>query len=882
MRKESKKNKDWVILAWIVLFAFCLRLIYLWQLIDAPDFIALRQDLDVQDYQARAMLSGDWTVREGVSDPHIPTTPYYRPPGYPYFLAIVYWLFDGSYLAPRLIHFFLGLVHIILIYFLGKITFNRVAGLCASFLVATYWAFIYYEGEVNDPALFVFFVPCILLLLHYTIEKDYVLFSFFSGLLIGIYAIMRPNILSFIPFAGLWLLFIFYTKKKIIKGFLHLFFLIVATFTVITPVTVRNYLVSGEFVPISTYFGENLLIGNSKDADGITPWLPYLQELEGTGNWSVWHYDNVVKGLGKSLGREVTHSEASNIFAKMAIDYIIHHPLETFLLTCKKAILFWSPQEITENKVVEGERQHYIPLKYMPRFPIVLSSFLLGIFFLSKNFYIQKKNPTKNNVNIYLLSLILLFIFTYFASFLPFFVNARARVPILGLMFLIGGYAFSEIRDYLHNKKIIAAVISLCSLLLLFILTHIDIIPYKPDMCRWYYDRADSYLRVGRIEEALQETQALMQQPERPMTYMPFRLGHAFAKLGYTELAVDLLRLALSPDPSEQHPMYREDIHYHIGALLMKLKNYDEAIKEFEKALLINPKDPRVHNDMGVIYKEYNNFPKAEQHYKYAIKIEPRFNLAIVNLTELYIQEKKFTEATELLDKSLKLKPHDKELLYNLGVVYHASGELEKALSYYEQVLSYDSTNPNAINNMAMIYSEKNNWEKAKDLLMRCINKNSYFALAYANLGDILYSENHIKEALYYYDKGLETNPEHIGLCIALAVLYSEIGNTEKAIAELTEVLKKYPESKNLWFTIGNIYNKSNKYDEAIDAYNKVLIMDTSFIPGYQNLMEIYIKKGNVNKALEIFETAKQNIKDIKQIEHLSSIILNEQENTDK
>ena len=880
MEKESKKNKDWIILAWIILFAFCLRLIYLCQLIDAPDFIALRQDLDVQDYQARAMLSGDWTVREGVSDPHIPTTPYYRPPGYPYFLAIVYWLFDGSYLAPRFIHFFLGLVHIIFIYFLGKKAFDRVTGLCASFLVATYWAFIYYEGEVNDPALFVFFVPCILLLLHYTTEKDYILFSFFSGILIGTYAIMRPNILLFIPFAGLWLLFIFYIKKRIIKGFLHLFFLIIATLTVITPITVRNYLVSGEFVPISTYFGENLLIGNSEDADGITPWLPYLQELEGTGNWSVWHYDNVVKGLGKSLGREVTHSEASNIFAKMAVDYIIHHPWDTFLLTCRKAILFWSPQEITENKVVEGERQYYIPLKYMPRFPIVLSVFILGVFFIINHLRSYKEDGKK--INIHILSLIFLFIFSYFASFLPFFVNARARVPILGLMFVIGGYAFSEIRNYFINRKFWKGSMSLLSMLILFLITHIDIIPYKPDMCRWHYDRADSYLRVGRVDEALHETRSLMNQPERPMTYMPFRLGHAFAKLGYTELAVELLRLALSPDPSEQNPMYREDIHYHIGALLLKLKKYEEAIREFENALSINPKDPRVHNDLGVIYKECNHLQKAEWHYKNAIEIDPRFNLAIVNLTELYIQETKYADAIELLRKSLILKPHDKELLYNLGFVYHNSGQLEQALSSYEKVLSYDTDEPNTLNNMAVIFTEKNEREKAKNILLRCINKNSYFTLAYANLGDIFYTEHLLKEARYYYDKGLETNPEHVGLCIALATVYTEMGEDGKGIEEIKSALKTYPDAKNLWLSLGNIYSKNNQYEDAIYVYNKALDIDNNFIPAYQNIMEIYIKKSDVNKALEILEKAKQYIKDSEQIELLFSIIRNKQENINK
>ncbi len=869
MKENNRKNKDWVILAWILILASCLRIIYLWQIIDAPDFIALRQDLDVQDYQARAMLSGDWTVREGVSDPHIPTTPYYRPPGYPYFLAVVYWLFDGSFLAPRLINILLGLIHIVLIFFLTKTVFDRVAGICASFLVATYWAFIYYEGEVNDPALFVFLVPCILLLIFYANRKDSILLSFFSGLLIGIYAIMRPNILSFIPFVALWFLFIFYKKQKVTKSFLHILLLIIAVLTIITPVTVRNYLVSGEFVPISTYFGENLLIGNSKDADGVTPWLPYLQELEGTGNWSVWHYDNVVKGLGKSLGRKVTHSEASNIFAKMAIDYIIHHPWETFLLTCKKAILFWSPQEITENKVVEGERKHYPPLKYMPRFPLVLSSFLLGLFFLIYN--IKKKKLS--NINVYLLSLILLFILSYFASFLPFFVNARARVPILGLMFVIGGYAFSEMRRYLEERRFLNAFISILALSGIFFITHMDIIPYKPDMCRWHYDRADSFLRVGRVDEALKEVHALMNQPERPMTYMPFRLGHAFAKLNYTELAIDLLRLAFSPDPSEQHPMYREDLHYHIGALLIKLKKYDEALQEFNDALSINPKDPRVHNDLGVIYKEHNDFPKAEYHYKYAIEIESDFILAIVNLTELYLQQKKYEPAIELLEKSLNINPNNPELLYNLGFVYHNSEKKEKAVQYYTKVLSLIPDHPNTLNNIALIYIEDNQWKKAKETLQQCIIHNPHFTLAYANYGDILYTENQLEEALYYYDKGLETNTNHIGLCIALSTLYSEMKKFEKGITELHELLKIYPQSTNLWLTLGNIYKMNKIYNEAINSYNRILNIDSSLFEAYKNLLEIYIYEGNESTALETLEKAKQNIKNPEQIESLLSVI---------
>jgi len=864
---SKMKNKDWVILAWIILLGLCLRTIYLWQLIDAPDFIALRQDLDVQDYQARAMLSGDWTVREGVSDPHIPTTPYYRPPGYPYFLAVVYWLFDGSYLAPRLIHMVLGLIHIVLIYYLAKIVFNRRTALCSSFFVSTYWAFIYYEGEVNDPALFVFFVPCILLLLYFGIFKSTPVLSFFAGLLIGIYAIMRPNILSFVPFIILWILFISYRIELFKKSVLHISLLFIAIFTIIVPVTIRNYLVSNEFVPISTYFGENLLIGNSEDADGITPWLPYLQELEGTGNWSVWHYDNVVKGLGKELGREVTHSEASNIFAKMAINYVISHPKETLILTIKKAILFWSPQEITENKVVEGEKQHYTPLKYLPGFPLVLSSALFGIFHLCLKQYRNKER--QQIANYPLLILIILFIMSYYFSFLPFFVNARARVPILGVMLIFGGYGISETISYIQQKRLKIWCIQVIILILLFILFHINIIPYKPDMCRWHYDRADSFLRVGRIDEALGETYALMKRPEQPMNYMPFRLGHAFAKLGYTELAINLLRLALSVNPPEQNPMFREDLHYHIGAQLLKLKKYDEAIKDFKEALEINPQDPRVHNDLGIIFRDLGNYNQSEKHFLEAIRIEPKFNLAIINLTDLFIKEQKYNDAISLLEHSLKLKPNDTELLYNLGFTYHCSGNLERALLYYDNVLSIKNNEPATLNNKAMIYWNTGQKDQAVRTLKLCIDNAPYFTLGYANLGDILYSDNQKNEAFYYYDKGLETNSQHIGLRIALSFLYLEIGKKEQGEIELKDAINTNPSSVELWTALGNYYKEIQLYDKAEKAYKKAIELDKLNLHEYINLIELYILMKDVKKAEETFKQAKEMNPDSEELKYL-------------
>lgn len=291
--------RDWQILGAILALAIVLRIVFLAEIVSAPDFRAPQQDPEVQDYYARALVTGDWTLRPGETDPEMRTTPYFRPPGHGYYLYVIYLLTNCSYLAPRLVNMFFGLSAIVLMFLLGRAVFGRVVGLLTAFLMAIYWVLIYWEGELNDPILFVFLVPLLMNVLRLWSIKMTFSRAACAGLIFGCYAIMRPNILAFGPVVALWMLWVAYRQKQVQIVPVSWCGLALATFLVVLPVTVRNYVASGELVPISTYFGENLYIGNCEYTDGITPWNPYLQQLEGTGSWSARDYINVVRGVGK-------------------------------------------------------------------------------------------------------------------------------------------------------------------------------------------------------------------------------------------------------------------------------------------------------------------------------------------------------------------------------------------------------------------------------------------------------------------------------------------------------------------------------------------------------------------------------------------------------
>ena len=849
-------------LAAILLVAAILRVWYLAQVVQAPDFEALRQDLDVQDYQARAMLSGDWRVRSDVQDPEITTTPYYRPPGYPYLLAVIYFFTGGSYLAPRALNMLLGLGAIVLMHLLARRLYGVGVGLITAFLMATYWAFIYFEGEVNDPAVFVALVPCLFFACLHWAERKTLARAALIGLIFGGYALMRPNILAFGPVVALWMAFMARRRSVPKQPFLRSWAgLLCATLLVIAPVTVRNWVVSGEFVPISTYFGENLLIGNSEYADGYTPWSPYLQQLEGTGNFSVWVYPNIVRGLGEEIGRpDLTHSEASGVFARKALDYIAAHPWETVQRTLRKAVLFWSPLEITGNKVVQYEKEHYPPLKYLPGFALVMALFVAGIAMLVRDWAKGEMLDAQPDAVVnsrQAAFLLFAFILVYYATFLPFFVNARARVPILGLCLFIGAYGLYRIGQRFAARRFFRAWAWVGALLVLYLLASVQYVPYTPDRARWHYARAESFLRTGDVESAIRESNQMLYLPQSPMHYMPYRLGHWFARLDKPDMAVRMLKAALSNDPEDQDPRYRQDLFFHIGVQFAKLGQKEEARAYYEKALELNPEDARVYNNLALFAEEEGAYDRALEWYRTALEHAPDFALARSNFGDLLGRLGKHEQAITAFERAIEDEPERAEYVYNLGVQLAAAGETDAAIAAYERAAAM-TPDPRPHNNLGLIYEERGDYEKARRCYLDALRIAPEFTLAYANLGNLLVKEGQLEEARQMYQKGLETNPEDAGLHNALGYLLARLGETDLARAHYREALAVAPEFALAHNNLGNLLKAQGKLAEAAKAYASAIAAKPEDWRGYANLAAVRVAQGRSEEAQAHYAQARE------------------------
>jgi hypothetical protein len=147
-----------LLLAVIILAGLVLRGLYLRELVNTPDFEFPLVDSEYHDYWARGMAFGNLSPPRFEPDPQIQKYPYFRPPGYPFFLAAVYKMTGRGYLTPRLVQMLIGLVNAVLAFAIARRLFGDVAALLVAALMSFYWIFIYFEGEFLEPVFAVLLV----------------------------------------------------------------------------------------------------------------------------------------------------------------------------------------------------------------------------------------------------------------------------------------------------------------------------------------------------------------------------------------------------------------------------------------------------------------------------------------------------------------------------------------------------------------------------------------------------------------------------------------------------------------------------------------------------------------------------------------------------
>jgi len=591
---------------------------------------------------------------------------FFRAPLYPYFLALFFRLFGPNFLLVRLIQAFLGSVTAVMMYALGSRLGGRRVGVAAGIIAAFYGPLVYFDGELLIETLYLPLVSGSLLLALIALERGAggvapvrALSAWaFSGLVMGIAATARPNVLVFAPVLIGWLIWELRRRRWLKPAIAW-----VIAFTLpVAAVTVRNGVVGGEYVLIASQGGVNFWIGNNPLADGKTAMAPAHFGAGMSGNYLYQDSVDLSARLEaeRIMGKKLGAGEISAFWFGQAFRFIKERPLDWLKLTMKKSYYFINGYEMPSNREIYRVRgwapvmrflmsKNPVALPYGLLFPLAMAGMILAARGPERRFHSAHR-------------ILALFLVTYAPTVIGFFVTARHRLPVLislipyaalALVYFVKAIASLRKRGAGAMRaapfRWATAVFAL-----VFVASNTRAFGVREDKTREFHmGLGEVYARQGRFNESLLEFQAALRE-DPGLDRAWFNFGVACLELKRYEEAMGAFRRTLEINPRFA-PAWA-----HIGNVFSSLGQLDDAVNAYQKALTIDPALAVAHYNLSLVLRKKGNMDGYVGEMEAATRSDPYFIPANLDLAYIYIFSGRKAEADAMLRRVLQVDPQNR------------------------------------------------------------------------------------------------------------------------------------------------------------------------------------------------------------------------------
>lgn len=237
--------------------AFGLRLAYLY-LTDAWGTPPTEDGIEYHILGSNLANGKGYVTPQG--DPYI-----FRPPGYPFFLAIVYRLFGPLPDVARMANVFLGALTCLPVYAFARRLWDWKVGLIAAAGIAVHPLLIYLTGLIYPESLTIFLIALSFYLTLAARQSSRVWPLLFLALTLAELIYLRPSFILWTLSLVVWVWVAFSTLRTRLKNAV---IVIGGALILIAPWAVRNTLTFGEFSWMSTNGGVTFWASNNPLANG--------------------------------------------------------------------------------------------------------------------------------------------------------------------------------------------------------------------------------------------------------------------------------------------------------------------------------------------------------------------------------------------------------------------------------------------------------------------------------------------------------------------------------------------------------------------------------------------------------------------------------------
>jgi tetratricopeptide (TPR) repeat protein len=257
------------------------------------------------------------------------------------------------------------------------------------------------------------------------------------------------------------------------------------------------------------------------------------------------------------------------------------------------------------------------------------------------------------------------------------------------------------------------------------------------------------------------------------------------------------------------------------GRMQEDLGAAEQARKDHERALALDPEDPEIRYRLGVALMKAGCDEQAILAFEHCVRADARMSKAQINIGYIYDQQGEREKAILAFQRAIEMNPNSVESHCNLGAAYGDLGRKREAIDEFK---------------------------KAIDLDPLC-------ALAHFNLG-VIYLEDRPEEARASLQKALAIDPQNLDIQYYLGVLFFKKGMYDTSLRYLEQCRQQQADAPRVLYVLGMAYNKSDMPDHAIEVLVRLCELEPQNANAHYNLGIALDKKGLYDQAKAAYKQA--------------------------
>lgn len=313
------------------------------------------------------------------------------------------------------------------------------------------------------------------------------------------------------------------------------------------------------------------------------------------------------------------------------------------------------------------------------------------------------------------------------------------------------------------------------------------VIKAEAGLAEGHYQTAETLLQMNRFDDAIRSFEKAALSSSNPV-FVQHRIAELHIIKNQTSEAISVYQDLIA---SDQAVLRTYEL---LGSVYQRAGQLDNAERTFEKATTIYSDNPHAFYVRGYFYGSLRNFDQAIIQFENVLRLSPDDVTALRALSSAFQQKGDKDKSIEMARKILNIQPDNVNNKFYLASLYQGAGDDEIAIDLYEEIISEIPDHPLALNNLATLLASSGEHEKALANVRKAAALLPDNGVVLDTLGWILFEQGKMDGAIVKLSRAVTLSSDNPTIHYHLGMAYyrnnertNALGQFEKALSLTVE-----------------------------------------------------------------------------------------------